>query len=147
MTALQPDDLPALAYGWSTHAAAAHTIRSEEHPQTRVTSVPVERLRFEKYIVTEEWLITVSVRREEVRLVREPILAVDTAEASLPSAPSPDADHSFILHEEHVVVTTTVVPTERVIFQKRRITEDHETTIALRKEYVSIVQDETCVGS
>ena len=88
----------------------------------------------------EERLITVSVPREEVRLVREPILAVETAEASSSSAPN--ADHSFILHEEHVVATTTVVPTERVIHHKRRITEDHETTIALRKEHVSIDQDE-----
>lgn len=47
--------------------------RSEEQARIRTLSVPVERVRVRKVIVTEEKQITVTIRREELRIDRSPI--------------------------------------------------------------------------
>ncbi|HEX8862592.1 MAG TPA: DUF2382 domain-containing protein [Actinomycetes bacterium] len=47
--------------------------RSEEEVGVRTQRRPRERVRLQKYVVTEQETRTVPVRREEVRLVREPL--------------------------------------------------------------------------
>jgi uncharacterized protein (TIGR02271 family) len=119
-------------------ADSATVTRSEERLDVRVEAVPVERVRLEKYIVTEERTITVTVRREEVRLVREPILDGQPSEAQ-------DGDHDgddieLWLGAEEIVVTKHVVPVERVRLVRERVVEQREVTETLRKERVDVEQ-------
>ena len=113
-------------------------VRSEEQVRTRLVRVPVERVRLEKYVVTEERTITVHLQREEVRLVREPMPAGHDASGSLPPDAFPGADPTFVLHEEQVSITKIVVPVERVTLVRDRITEDREVTVDVKKEEVEI---------
>jgi hypothetical protein len=47
--------------------------RSEEELQVRTQRRPRERVRLQKYVVTEQETRTVPVQRERVRIVREPL--------------------------------------------------------------------------
>jgi stress response protein YsnF len=64
-------------------------------------------------VTTEEATQTVPVRREEVRLEREPV-----TDANLDAATSgpelTESEHEVILHEERPVIDKEVVPRERV---------------------------------
>jgi Domain of unknown function (DUF2382) len=72
----EPPPAPA-DQGKATTSTAApdtvETIRSEEELQVRPVSREATRVRLEKYVVTEQVTQTVPVRREEVRVVREPV--------------------------------------------------------------------------
>ncbi|TFC94104.1 MULTISPECIES: DUF2382 domain-containing protein [Cryobacterium] len=116
--------------------------RSEEQLRIHLASVPVERVRLERYIVSEERTITVVIHREEVRLVREPILPDEQEQAV--SAPGLDqyADHTMLLREEQVTVTKSVVPVERVTLVKSIVTVDEDVSLERRKEHVDVSRPE-----
>jgi uncharacterized protein (TIGR02271 family) len=112
-------------------------IRSEERLRTGVRTIPVERVRMEKFIVTEERTITVTVRREELRLVRDPIEHGDP-DADTPVERAPDAAHSMILSEERITVTKTIVPVERVTLVKETVAAQQTITGTVRREQVDV---------
>jgi stress response protein YsnF len=103
------------------------------------------RARLRKYVVTEDVQITVQVRREELRLERVPI-----AEADRGLVEDPDvfgtleefggADGGVIfevtLHEERPLVSTEIVPVERVRLAKRVITDEEVLTGDVRVEHI-----------
>jgi uncharacterized protein (TIGR02271 family) len=95
--------------------------RSEE--ELRVGTAERERgwVRLRKYVTTEQVQQTVPVRRERVRVEREPI-----SDANLDAATSgpelSEAEHEVILREEEPVVEKRVVPRERVRLGKDTVT-------------------------
>lgn len=111
--------------------------RSEE--ELRLTSAwrPVERLRVRKRIVTEQRVVTVELRREELVVEQEPI------EGAPATAPDPGAREPVVLtlSEEQAVITKVVVPVERVRVVVDRVTEEHELRTTLRAEQVDVVQE------
>ena len=101
----------------------------------------------QKVIVTEERTITVSVRREEIRIVREPIDGeMPGAQPSGVLPPStertPDIALSMILSEEQVVVTKVIVPVERVTLRKHTVSEAQTVTGFVEKERVQLEHNE-----
>ena len=111
--------------------------RSEE--ELRLTSAwrPVERLRVRKRIVTEQRVVTVVLRREELVVEREPV-----ADAPATSAdPGPREPVVLTLSEERAVISKVVVPVERVRVVVDRVTEEHELQTTLRAEQVEVVEE------
>lgn len=112
-------------------------VRSEERLDVRTVYTPTERLRIRKVIVTEERTVTVTLRREELVLEHEPLGAsLDGGElGSSKESPEPV---TLVLHAEEPVLTTRVVPVERVHVAIDRIVAMQSTTETVRKERVDI---------
>jgi uncharacterized protein (TIGR02271 family) len=118
------------------NAAGVDVIRSEERLRARTISQPTERIRFQKVIVTEEKSITVTIRHEELRIIREPLL--QDAAARPPDNAPPAEVLNLVLHEEQVVVTTMVVPVERVAVRVTPVIKDQLITDIVRKERIEV---------
>ena len=109
--------------------------RSEE--ELRVGKMDQERgrARLRKYVVTEEVQQTVPVRREEVRVEREPITDANIDDATAGPAIS-EEEHEVVLHEEQPVVEKRTVPKERVRMDKESVTEEAQVSEEVRKERI-----------
>ena len=109
--------------------------RSEE--ELRVGKVDQERgrARLRKYVVTEEVQQTVPVRREEVRVEREPITDGNVDDA-LDGPAISEEEHEVVLHEEQPVVEKRTVPKERVRMDKESVTEEAQVSEEVRKERI-----------
>jgi uncharacterized protein (TIGR02271 family) len=118
--------------------------RSEEELRVDTTERERGRVRLRKYVTTEQVQQTLPVRRERVRVDREPI-----TDANLDVATSgPDiseAEHEVILREEEPVVEKRVVPRERVRLGKDTVTDEERVAEQVRKEQIE-VQDEDETG-
>jgi stress response protein YsnF len=119
--------------------------RSEERLVAATEVYEVGRARLRKHVVTEEVQITVVVRREELRLDRESIPAEGQAQVVDPDVfgpadvfEGPDGGSVFeiTLHEERPVVTTEIVPVERVRLAKVVRTEQQQLSGEVRKEVI-----------
>ena len=111
--------------------------RSEEELRVGTTEREAGRVRLKKYVVEEEVTQTVPVRREEVRVEREPITEANVGDAT--SGPEiSDEEHEVVLHEEEPVSEKRVVPKERVRLDKDVRTEEHEVSDTLRKEEIDV---------
>lgn len=91
-------------------------IRSEEQLRTATVNVVVGRARLEVYTVTEDQTFTVPVRRQEVRLVHDP---VPVHEQTTGGPPPAEETYQVVLHAEQVLFTTQVIAVERVRLVKR----------------------------
>ena len=87
--------------------------RSEEHLRVDTERREAGRARLRKYVVTENVEQPVRVRREEVRLEREPTTD-ENRDTALAGPDITDDEYEVTLHEEHPVVDTEVRPVERV---------------------------------
>jgi uncharacterized protein (TIGR02271 family) len=114
--------------------------RSEEELRVGKTSRESGRARLRKYVVTEQVQQTVPVRREEVRVEREPITDANVGDATAGPAIS-DEEHEVVLHEEEVVTEKRAVPKERVRMDKQTVTEDETVSEQLRKEQIEAEGD------
>jgi uncharacterized protein (TIGR02271 family) len=119
--------------------------RSEEELRVGTAERERGRVRLRKYVTTEQVQQTVPVRRERVRVEREPI-----TDANLDAATSgpelSEAEHEVVLREEEPVVETRVVPRERVRLDKDTVTGQEQVTEELRKEQIDLDDDGTEVG-
>ena len=88
-----------------------------------------------KYVVTEQVQKTVPVRREEVRVEREPITD-DNLDAATSGADISEGEHEVVLHEEEPVVEKRTVPKERVRLDKDTTTEERQVSEEVRKERI-----------
>jgi stress response protein YsnF len=131
--------------------------RSEEQLRVRTESQAVGRVRLRKHVVTEYKQVTVPVRREEIRVEREPVdgpatgvvghqtgsasnSAVGAVGGAVPGNAG-DEEHEVVLHAERPVVRTETVPVERVRMGKQTVT-DHETVGGeVRKERIELDAD------
>ena len=81
------------------------------------------RTRLRKYVTVEEEQVTVPVRREQVRVEREPITESNIDQAMADPDIS-DAEAEVIRRWERPVVATEAVPVERVRLEKETVTEE-----------------------
>jgi uncharacterized protein (TIGR02271 family) len=110
-------------------------VRSEEELHLSSAWRPVERVRVRRRVVTEERVVTLTLRREELVVEREPV----TGGVAVPGRePPPQVPIEIVLREEQAVITTRVVPVERVRVVVDRVTEQHELETTLRAEHVEV---------
>jgi uncharacterized protein (TIGR02271 family) len=109
--------------------------RSEEELRVGTERREAGRARLRKYVVTETEQRTVPVRREEVRVEREPVTEGNVDQALDGPAISED-EHEVVLHEERPVVDKEVVPKERVRLTAEEHTDEETVSEELRKERI-----------
>jgi uncharacterized protein (TIGR02271 family) len=114
--------------------------RSEEELHVGTADREAGRVRLRKYVVEDEVTQTVPVRREEVRVEREPITDANVDAAT--SGPEISSEeHEVVLQEEEVVTEKRAVPKERVRLDKDVQTEERQVSETLRKEQIDVDQD------
>jgi len=111
--------------------------RSEEEVKVGTTERESGRARLRKYVVEEEVTQTVPVRREEVRVEREPVTDAN-AGAALDGPAISEEEHEVVLHEEEPVVEKRAVPKERVRLDKETVTDEQQVSETARKEQIDI---------
>ncbi len=114
--------------------------RSEEELRVGTAKQERGRARLRKYVMTEQVQKTVPVRREEVRVEREPITDENMDEAMAGPEIS-EAEHEVVLHEEEAVVEKRTVPKERVRLSKDTHEEEREVSEEIRKERIDVDDD------
>jgi uncharacterized protein (TIGR02271 family) len=116
--------------------------RSEEELRVGTARRERGRVRLRRFVTSEQVQQAVPVRRERVRLEREPI-----SDANLDAATSgPDiskAEHEVVLHEEEPVVEKRVVPRERVRLGKESVTGQEQVAENIRKEQIEVDDEDT----
>jgi len=109
--------------------------RSEERLRAGTQTHEAGRARLRKYVVTEREQVEVPVRREEVRLEREPI--TDANRGAATSGPAiTESEHEVTLREERPVVETEAVPVERVRLGKETVQDTERVEGEVRKEQI-----------
>jgi uncharacterized protein (TIGR02271 family) len=114
--------------------------RSEEELEVGTQTRERGRARLRKYVVTEEEQVTVPVRREEVRVEREPITDANLDAATGGPAIS-EEEHEVTLREEEVVVDKRAVPKERVRLDTETVTDERQVSEEVRKERIEVEGD------
>jgi uncharacterized protein (TIGR02271 family) len=111
--------------------------RSEEELRVGTTEREAGRARLKKYVVTENETRTVPVKREEVRVEREPITEGNVDRAT--SGPEiSEEEHEVVLHEEEVVTDKRAVPKERVRLEKDVEVDEETISEDVRKERIDV---------
>ena len=121
-------------------AAGVAVTRSAEQLRVRTEWVGSERVRLRKVVVTENVTVTVPVSHEELRVERVPVSSDEASRASAAPAGS-GVQHEIVLHAQRPVVTTEVVPVERVRVSTVTVGEQTTVTEALREERVQVETD------
>jgi uncharacterized protein (TIGR02271 family) len=111
--------------------------RSEEELRVGKTEREAGRARLRKYVVEEDVQQTVPVRREEVRVEREPITDANAGDALEGPAIS-EEEHEVVLHEEEAVVDKRAVPKERVRLDKETTMEEQQVSDTVRREEIDV---------
>jgi len=114
--------------------------RSEEELQVGTTQRESGRARLRKYVVEDEVTQTVPVRREEVRVEREPITDANVGDATEGPAIS-EEEHEVVLHQEEPVAEKRVVPKERVRLDKDVETREEQVSETVRQERIDVDDD------
>ena len=116
--------------------------RSEEELRVGTTQRERGRARLRKYGTTERVEQAVPVRRERVRVEREPI--TDANRDAATSGPElSEAEHEVVLREEEPVVEKRVVPRERVRLDKDTVTGQERVAEEVRKEQIDLDDKDT----
>jgi len=112
--------------------------RSAEQLRVSTQTVPVGRMRVRKRIVTEEQTVTVQVRREE--FVLEPVAASAADPHDEPTDYTLGTQQSLVmvLYTERPVVSTEVVPVERVTVHVDVTTASQVVAATVRHEEVAV---------
>jgi len=111
--------------------------RSEEELQIGTTQRERGRVRLRKYVTTEQVQQAVPVRRERVRLEREPV--TDSNQHAATSGPElSEAEHEVVLREEEPVVEKRVVPRERIRLGKETVTGEERVAEDVRREQIEL---------
>jgi uncharacterized protein (TIGR02271 family) len=111
--------------------------RSEEELRVGTAQRETGRVRLRKYVVEDEVTQTVPVKREEVRVEREPITDANRGDA-LEGAEISEAEHEVVLHAEEPVVEKQAVPKERVRLGTDVETDEREVSETVRKERIDV---------
>jgi uncharacterized protein (TIGR02271 family) len=114
--------------------------RSEEELRVGTTEREAGRVRLKKYVVEDEVTETVPVRREEVRVEREPITDANRGDA-LDGPAISEEEHEVVLHEEEVVAEKRAVPKERIRLEKDVETGEETVNETVRSERVDVDED------
>jgi len=111
--------------------------RSEEELRVGTREREAGRARLRKYVVTEDVTETVPVKREEVRVEREPITDGNVDDA-LDGPAISEEEHEVVLHQEEAVAEKRVVPKERVRLDKDVEVEQREVSEEVRREEIDV---------
>jgi uncharacterized protein (TIGR02271 family) len=114
--------------------------RSEEELHVGTEQRERGRARLRKYVVEEEVTQTVPVRREEVRIEREPITD-GNADSATDGPEISEEEHEVVLHEEQPVSEKRVVPKERVRMDKDVETSEEQVSDTVRQERIDVEDD------
>lgn len=109
--------------------------RSEEELRIGLERRERARVRLRKYVVTEEVTKTVPVRREVLRVEREPIND-SSRPGALPESDISEEEQEILLYEEEPIVEKRVVPKERVRLHTDVVEGQREISEKLRKERI-----------
>ena len=109
--------------------------RSEEELTVGTRQREAGRARLRKHVVTEMVTKTVPVKREEVRIEREPITDANRGDA-MDGPEISEEEHEVVLHEDEVVVDKQTVAKERVRMGAETVSEDREVSEEVRKEQI-----------
>jgi uncharacterized protein (TIGR02271 family) len=119
--------------------------RSEEELRVGTAQRERGRVRLRKYVTTDHVQQAVPVRRERVRLEREPITDANVDAAT--SGPDiSEEEHEVVLREEEPVVEKRVVPRERVRLDKETVTAEERVAENVRKEQIEVDDEDTKSG-
>jgi len=124
-----------------TAAAADESVsvvRSEERLLVDRETRAVERVLLRKRVLSEDVTRTVTVRREELVVEREPVEDGSVLGDDDVHGPSTHEELEIVLHEERVEVRTVVVPVERVRVRVVRVDGEREVTEVLRRERIDL---------
>src|SRR6185312_13096422 len=110
---------------------------SEEQLRVGTTEREAGRVRLKKYVVEDQVTETVPVRREEVRIEREPITDANRDDA-LDGPAISEEEHEVTLRAEEPVVEKRAVPKERVRLEKDVTTEEREVSDTVRSEHLDV---------
>jgi uncharacterized protein (TIGR02271 family) len=119
--------------------------RSEEELRVGKTEQESGRVRLRKYVVEDEVTETVPVKREEVRVEREPITDANAGAATEGPAIS-EEEHEVVLHEEQAVVEKQAVPKERIRLDKDTHVEEEQVSETVRSEQIDVDDDQGRTG-
>jgi uncharacterized protein (TIGR02271 family) len=114
--------------------------RSEEELRVGTTERDAGRVRLKKYVVEDHVTETVPVRREEVRVEREPITDANR-DAALDGPDISEEEHEVTLRAEEPVAEKRTVPKERVRLEKDVTTEEREVSDTVRAERIDVDDD------
>jgi uncharacterized protein (TIGR02271 family) len=109
--------------------------RSEEELRIGLERRERGRVRLRKYVVTEQVTQTVPVRREVLRVEREPITE-PSRQGTLPESRITEEEHEVLLYEEQPIVEKRIVPKERVRLRTEVVEDQREISEELRKEQI-----------
>lgn len=120
--------------------------RSEERLDVSTRRRVIGRARLQKFVTTETVTVEVQVRREEVRLVHEPVDhagdGTDAAGRHDSAAVAASAGEVVVvLHEERPVVTLEVVPVERARMVVETVTTTETASDEVRTEHIELEHD------
>lgn len=121
---------------FAAEEAPTEVVRHEEQLTVATRAEATERVRVRKRVVTEDVTLTVTLRREELVIERQPLAEGEAEPASAFAEEGSQAE--FVLHAEEPVVTKRVVPVERVRLHREISTEERQVTDTIRKELVDI---------
>ena len=114
--------------------------RSEEELRVGTTQRETGRARLRKYVTTDQVTQTVPVRREEVRVEREPITDANVDEAMDGPAIS-EEEREVTLHAEEPVVEKRAVAKERVRLDKDVVIDEQTVSDEVRQEHIDVEGD------
>jgi uncharacterized protein (TIGR02271 family) len=109
--------------------------RSEERLLVGKETRETGRVHLRKYVVTEMEQRAVPVRKERVRVEREPITD-ENVDRAMSGPEISEEEHEVVLHEERPVAATETVPVERVRLSKDTDVEEETVTGEVRKERI-----------
>jgi uncharacterized protein (TIGR02271 family) len=113
----------------------------EEEPRAGTTQRERSRVRLHKYVTTEHVEQAVPVRRERVRVEREPITDAATSGPDIS-----EEEHEVALHKEEPALEKRVVSRGRVRLDKATVTGEERVAEEFRKERIEAVDDEDTKG-
>jgi uncharacterized protein (TIGR02271 family) len=138
--AARGETVPVAAVPPTPSATDGAMTRSEEQLRVSTERYAAKRVRVVKYVVTEEVTVTVPIRREEIRIEEVP-LDGDVAATAGDAVPSAGLPETIVLHTERPVVTTEVVPVERVRLHTEWVQEQVQVRDQVRRERVDVDED------
>jgi len=118
-------------------------VRSEEQLAIATTVQVRGAVRLHKRIITETITKTVEVRREELIVtdLTPDEISLQATLAAEDTNQLREREFDVILHQEQVVVTTEVVPVERIRVRVHVVTEQTHVEESLRQEHVGLLDD------
>jgi uncharacterized protein (TIGR02271 family) len=118
--------------------------RSEEELRVGTAQQEAGRVRLRKWVDTEHVSETVPVRREQVRVEREPITEANRG-AAMRGPEISEEVHEVTVYEERPVAEKVTVPKERIRLEKDAVTEQERVSADLQQERIEVEGDDNVV--